>query len=146
FFPIWGSGSFLFSLISASGDKSLIGTAERFLDHEMRLRHVFGRAGLDPRAIETHLKALDAQRRRIQASDVSPESVCSARREAPQTVVRVLYGDITSRSLMGAPEFAGARRAVVSPDDTCISAGGGVAYGILRKAGAQVLLNELGKL
>jgi hypothetical protein len=48
FFPIWGSGSFLFSLISASGDKSLVGTAERFLDHEMRLRHVFGRAGLDP--------------------------------------------------------------------------------------------------
>jgi O-acetyl-ADP-ribose deacetylase (regulator of RNase III) len=146
FFPIWGSGSFLLSLISASGDRSLVGTAERFLDHEMRLRHVFGRAGLDPPAIEAHLKALDAQRRRIHALDVRPEHLWSARREAPQTVVRVLYGDITSRSLMSAQEFAGARRAVVSPDDTCISAGGGVAYGILKKAGAQVLLNELGKL
>src|SRR5262249_20646941 len=108
FFPIWGSGSFLFSLISASGDRSLVGTAERFLDHEMRLRPVFGRAGLDPPAIEAHLKALDAQRRRIHALNVIPEHVWSARREAPQTVVRVLYGDITRRSLMGAQEFAGA--------------------------------------
>jgi O-acetyl-ADP-ribose deacetylase (regulator of RNase III) len=145
FFPIWGAGSFLFSLIKASGDRSLVGTAERFLDHEMRLRHVFGRAGLDPPAIEAHLRALDAQRRRIQAFDVTSEHVWSARRGA-SPVVRVLYGDITSRSLMGAEEFAGVRRAVVSPDDTCISAGGGVAYGILKKAGAEVMLNELGKL
>jgi O-acetyl-ADP-ribose deacetylase (regulator of RNase III) len=111
-----------------------------------------GRAGLDPPAIEAHLKALDAQRRRIRAldvmpeKDVIPENLWSARREAPQTVVRVLYGDITSRSLMGAQEFAGVRRAVVSPDDTCISAGGGVAYGMLKKTGSHVLLNELGKL
>jgi O-acetyl-ADP-ribose deacetylase (regulator of RNase III)/NAD-dependent SIR2 family protein deacetylase len=146
FFPVWGSGSFLFSLISASGDRSLAGTAERYLDHDMRLRHVFGRAGLKPLSVEAHLKALDEQRRRIQALAVDIERAWTARRKAPQTVVRVLYGDITRRSVMSDPEFADVRRAIVSPDDTCISAGGGVAYEILKKAGANVMLNELGKL
>ena len=38
------------------------------------------------------------------------------------------------------------RRAVVSPEDTAISAGGGVAYALLQKAGQFNILNELAKL
>ena len=56
-----------------------------------------------------------------------------------------MYGDITSRSLMGATEFSDVRRAVVSPEDTFVSAGGGVAYQLLEKAGSRIALNELAK-
>lgn len=149
FFPVWGAGNFLFSLIQASGQRSLIGTSTRYLDHDMRLRHVFARAGLRPDAVDAHLKALDAQRRRLKANErdeAPPEHIWSARAETRRMAVRVLYGDIASRSLMGDMPYADVRRAIVSPDDTCISAGGGVAYRILTKAGPHGLLNELGKL
>jgi O-acetyl-ADP-ribose deacetylase (regulator of RNase III) len=55
----------------------------------------------------------------------------------------VLYGDITSRTLMASEP---GRRAVLSAEDTSVSAGGGVAYALLRKAGAHTILNELSKL
>ena len=149
FFPVWGAGNFLFSLIKGSANRSLIGTAARYLDHDMRLRHVFARAGLLPDAVTAHLKALDAQRRRLKVNErdeAAPERIWSARSEARHMVVKVLYGDIASRSLMSDAQFADIRRAIISPDDTCISAGGGVAFRILMKAGPHVLLNELGKL
>jgi hypothetical protein len=104
FFPVWGSGAFLFSLIKASGNKSLIGTAERFLDHDMRLRHVFARAGLEPAAIDSHLKALETQRGRLLAGsrdDASPEYVWSARDRDSTGFKSAL--DRTDRGLPRAP-------------------------------------------
>ena len=47
---------------------------------------------------------------------------------------------------MSSKDFGTGRRAVVSPEDTYISAGGGVAFGLLKKAGAPLILNELSKL
>ena len=47
---------------------------------------------------------------------------------------------------MGSAHLADSRRAVVSPEDTCISAGGGVAFALLAKAGPRIILNELSKL
>ncbi len=38
------------------------------------------------------------------------------------------------------------RRAVISAEDTSVSAGGGVAYSLLTKAGPHAILNELSKL
>jgi O-acetyl-ADP-ribose deacetylase len=147
FFPVWGSGTFMFNLIKASKDRSLVGSAEVFLDHEMRLRNVFAKAGLTPGAIDTHLKKLAEQRRQITNATRPHEAevVVTAQRENAKVTIQVLYGDITSRSLMAGESFAG-RRAVVSAEDTCISAGGGVAYALLRKAGPQTILNELSKL
>jgi O-acetyl-ADP-ribose deacetylase (regulator of RNase III) len=42
-------------------------------------------------------------------------------------------------------EFQDRRRAIISPDDTFLSAGGGVAEGIMNKAGMQAIINELKK-
>jgi O-acetyl-ADP-ribose deacetylase (regulator of RNase III) len=145
FFPIWGAGSFLFRVVQRSADKALIGRAELYLDHEMRLRHVFSKAGLSPDAIDRHLRKLWEQRSRIdmKAPRPAPEVVCVAKRAASQTEIRVLYGDITSRTLMASEP---GRRAVLSAEDTSVSAGGGVAYALLLKAGAHTILNELSKL
>jgi O-acetyl-ADP-ribose deacetylase len=149
-FPIWSAGEFTHELVKATRDKSLVGAATLRLDHEMRLRHLFGNAGLSDEAVEQHLTSLRRQRRSIEekASTPSPESelALSAKADGDSTELQVLYGDVTSRSLMGADEFQAIRRAVVSPEDTFISAGGGVAYQLLEKAGPELILNELAKL
>ncbi|HKP73907.1 MAG TPA: macro domain-containing protein [Longimicrobiaceae bacterium] len=145
-FPIWGTGAFLRDVIEASGNRSIRGEAAPHFDHEMRLRTVFAGAGLDDVAVDRHLDALRIQRRELlerPAAQVGvPENVLSAR-TADGVVLRVIYGDIASRRMMASGEPF--RRALVSPEDTFISAGGGVAYQILRKAGASAMLHELAK-
>ena len=46
---------------------------------------------------------------------------------------------------MNSEQFQSRRCAVISPDDTFITAGGGVAEGLLAKAGPQFILNEVAK-
>src|SRR4029453_9830606 len=59
--------------------------------------------------------------------------------------VWVAYGDIASRSYLGNETFGGYVRAVVSPDDTFLSVGGGVAAALANKAGIRVVLHEVSK-
>jgi O-acetyl-ADP-ribose deacetylase (regulator of RNase III) len=150
FFPVQGAGSFLFRLINAAKDSALEGAAELYLDHEMRLRHVFEKTGLSSTAIDEHISALAKQRQNILAQapqrSQAAETVWTAENPGDSRAVQVVYGDITSRSLMGSANLADSRRAVVSPEDTCISAGGGVAFALLAKAGPRIILNELSKL
>lgn len=149
FFPVWGAGNFMFDLIKATNNKEVISKASRYLDHEMRLKHIYSNAGLNDDAIKKHLRNLGQQREKIENARLNrhqePDIILRAQNADASIEVRVLYGDITSRALMSSQEFQEKRRAIVSPEDTCISAGGGVAYGLLLKAGQQVLLNELAK-
>ena len=152
FFPIWGSGNFMNTLISATRDKELTGTAELFLDREMRLRTVFKRARLTEAAISKHIDALRKQERKLKAnlekegrSAKEPRPIFIAKHVTRGLQIRSTYGDITSRSMMSSADFQSLRRAVVSADDTCLSAGGGVARGLIRKAGHHTILNELQK-
>jgi O-acetyl-ADP-ribose deacetylase (regulator of RNase III) len=118
------------------------------MDHEMRLRQVFTLAGLKPKAIDQHLERLRKQRAEVDAVDATTmqaEVVYNAKRRGRPLHVQILYGDITSRSMLSSPAVGAVRRAVVSPEDTCISAGGGVAYKLLHKAG-DYILNDLAKL
>jgi O-acetyl-ADP-ribose deacetylase (regulator of RNase III) len=145
-FPIWGAGAFLRDVIAEAGSRKMAGQAAPYFDHEMRLREVFAGAGLPPAAVDRHLDALRAQRRALADHPPeragTPEQVLMAA-TAEGLEVRVTYGDITSLSMMAADGHL--RRAVVSPEDTFISAGGGVAYQILNKAGALAILHELAK-
>jgi len=152
FFPVWGAGNFLSSLIAGTRDRELNGTAELFLDREMRLRRVFKRANLKEEAINKHIENLRAQeeklRSNIQKANLPaqrPRPIFKATDLDGRVEVRAVYRDITSRSMMSSPEFQTVRRAVVSPDDTCLSAGGGVARGLMSKAGHNMVLNELQK-
>ena len=58
FFPVFGSGQFLIDLIELSANRRLIGRAEPFLDHEMRLRRVFAGAKLSPQRVDEHIRNL----------------------------------------------------------------------------------------
>jgi O-acetyl-ADP-ribose deacetylase (regulator of RNase III) len=147
FFPVWGAGKFLLDLIRRSEDPRLIARAQSHMDHEMRLRQVFAAAGLKPDAIEKHLERLRRQRSsvdKIEARSSRAEVVYAATAEQLLSEVRIVYGDITSPEMLSDSQ-PNTRRAVVSPEDTCISAGGGVAYRLLREAGQYTILNELAK-
>jgi len=148
FFPVWGAGNFLYDLIKATGNKALKGSADLYLDREMRLRQVFKDVGLADDAIKKHLSRLELKRTLFKGSlgsRQSPEQVYKATSKTTRSEIRILYGDITSRSFMAHQDFRQLRRAVVSPDDTFITAGGGVAEGFLVKAGQRYILNEVAK-
>ena len=150
FFPVWGAGSFMFDVVAATNRRDITGIATRYLDHEMRLRRIFKGAGLPEDTVDRHLASLSEQRAKIskaaKSAATDPEEVLTAVHTSGRLECRVFYGDITSRSLLGSSDFGSRRRAVVSPEDTYITAGGGVAFGLLKKAGELVILNELSKL
>lgn len=149
FFPVWGSSTFFFDLIQATGNRAVMGRGRRYLDHFMRLRQLFSEGGLTQEAIDSRLARFKPVPRRLpedllmRSTAVRPVFVA----QSPQCKlsVRFLYGDVTSRSLMGHDDFGGTRRAVISPDDTFISASGGVALALILKAGLPFVLNELAK-
>jgi len=146
FFPVFGSGQFLFDVIELSRDRALIGQAEPFLDHEMRLRRVFGTAKLSPQRVEEHIRNLKRARPGATISGGQSPRVERAF-ELVQNGKRVwlAYGDITSRSYLGNETLGGRIRAVVSPDDTYLSVGGGVALALASKAGMRAVLHEVSK-
>lgn len=149
FFPVWGAGNFMLDLVKETGDTSLRVTAEAYLDHEMRLRQVFERANLSGATISKHIASLTKEQRQLKekakTSPAEHETVAVAASRAGPLEVHLVYGDITKRAWMGSEPFSRDVRAVVSPEDTCVSAGGGVAYLLLDKAGPPFILNELAK-
>ena len=151
FFPVFGAGEFFLRLVELTENKAVIGKATRYLDYRMRLRRIFARGGLTEDAIKTRLRRLeDKQQDRRRNQDLIKRSrglvrLWSARRAGASVSVEVVYGDISSRSFMSSQEPRDVRRAVVSPEDTLISAGGGVALALLKKAGQHQILNELSK-
>ncbi|MFN7931003.1 MAG: macro domain-containing protein [Blastocatellia bacterium] len=148
FFPVWGTGNFFYKLIKSTQNKEIKGAVSLYLDREMRLRHVFDKAGLPKDAINAHLTQLEQKRTRPvdgEARGSSPVEVFQATSQSSQVTLRIFYGDITSRTFMGKDEFEAFRRAVISPDDIFITAGGGVAESFLEKAGQRFILNEVAK-
>jgi O-acetyl-ADP-ribose deacetylase (regulator of RNase III) len=149
-FPVWGSGNFLLSLINTSGDSEVAQTAQLFLDHNMRLHATFRKQQMDPKVIETHIEKLEHALRKIgldmQAPDRPARHAFHASAKDAATLVRIAYGDVTTAATMNNGDFSECRRAIVSPEDTTISAGGGVALRLLTRAGPRQLLNELAKL
>jgi len=149
FFPVWSATDFLFDLIQkiGSSDRLVAASAELYLDHEMRVTHLLSRAGLPEDAIRKHIEVLRNSRAMQQTREHSQQSEIFLVAESPagNLELRLAYGDITSRSRMSDPEFQKMVRAVVSPEDTILTAGAGVAYALLEKAGTHAILGELAK-
>jgi O-acetyl-ADP-ribose deacetylase (regulator of RNase III) len=144
FFPVFGSGQFLMDVIEQSGKPGLIGDAQPFLDREIRLRLVFRKAKLSSTRVDEHLRNLKystpkatARRRPVERA---LELVASSGHR-----VWVAYGDIASRSFLGHVDFDNRIRAVVSPDDTFLSVGGGVAVSLAENAGWRSTVHEVSK-
>jgi O-acetyl-ADP-ribose deacetylase (regulator of RNase III) len=148
FFPMWGSAQFLLELIEKLGDPDLAADAHRYLDHGMRLRQVLARGGLAPAAVAARVMRIDERMRLEDKRAVNvpsePVRVWSAQGPSQGHQLHVIYGDLASRALLAFPLGEG-RRAVISADDTFLSAGGGAALALLDRAGKAPLLNELGK-
>ncbi len=146
FFPVFGGGQFMMDLIEMSRSRSLIGQAEPFLDHEMRLRRVFDRANLPPNRVEEHIGKL--KRPKPGSTNLDGQSL-RVERAFKLTLndkhLWLAYGDIASRSYLGHEGFNGKIRAVVSPDDTFLSVGGGVAVALAERAGIRSTLHEVSK-
>jgi O-acetyl-ADP-ribose deacetylase (regulator of RNase III)/NAD-dependent SIR2 family protein deacetylase len=151
FFPIWGAGNFFFDLVKSTENRAVIGRAARYLDHRMRLHHIFTEGGLTTEAITKRLKKLDEkelERRHGQEFRSRAETVTriwKATGQNSHVVLDVLYGDITSRSLMETGDPKSTCRVVITPEDNFVSASGGAALALLKKAGSHVILNELSK-
>jgi len=146
FFPVWGAGNFILNLIQKTEDSALIETAELYLDHKKRIRNVFNkRAGLSEDAISKHIASLKKRQDKISGDPQATEKVFEITSKPIPVKIAVHYGDITSRLLMTEKDFQSKRLAIISPDDTCISAGGGAAKLLLEKAGAYNILNEIAK-
>jgi O-acetyl-ADP-ribose deacetylase (regulator of RNase III) len=149
FFPVWGSSNFLLRLIESTHETVLKDEAMLLLDHDMRLTALFRERGLTADAVDRHLERLKSSERslaeRAVALDPPARPVKQLAPEGSSTTIKIVYGDITSRRVMVEEVTPGRRRAVISPEDTNLSAGGGVALSLLQKAGARMILNELGK-
>lgn len=157
FFPVWGSGDFLFELIREAARRHqhalLLKTAEQYLDREMRVRYTLKQRGnLTPSGIEAYTSKLDNRRKTtenlIKTDGAMPEAVYEVQSTTSSLRIRILYGDMSNREFMMRPEFqrdTRGRLAVVSPEDTLITAGGGLAEILLDKAGSQRMLYEIAK-
>ena len=146
FFPIWGSGRFLWEFIKLTGDNRLVQLAEPYLDHEIRVTEVFKRAGLSDRATEDHIKQLKIQKKKISRPQQQGKAEKILDIQVKKNVqIKVAYGDISSESMLNLVDGGLGVRAIVSPDDTCLSVGGGAALAIGERSGLRRVLFELSK-
>jgi O-acetyl-ADP-ribose deacetylase (regulator of RNase III) len=149
-FPVWGSGEFLHHLIERTGDVTVEYSANILLDQSMRIASLLQAKGIPPPVIDQHLKRLDEAQNRLNVRSGAvvrqPQKVIDFKLRSSGASVAVFYSDITSQELLSVNSSAQERAAIVSADDTMISAGGGVAFSLLKRAGPKFLLNELGKL
>ena len=148
-FPLWGSSHFLLRLVENNRDQFLTDSARLLLDHDQRLATLFRTRGLSSDAVDRHLSRLKAAQDRLQqpvaSADPAPRLVVEKPLQG-DTQFRVLFGDITTRGMMMLAAEAGDCVGIVSPEDTLLSAGGGVALMLAEKAGLRTLLNDLGKV
>jgi len=148
-FPVWGSGGFFLRFIKHLSNRDLEDSAQLLLDHDMRVASLLESKGIPPEAIDKHLKHLDDAQKKLSkrqhATAEPPRKVLDFKLNTSGAAIKIVYCDIASKDLLRSREGNG-RHAVVSADDTLISAGGGVALSLLSKAGKEYLLNELGKL
>jgi O-acetyl-ADP-ribose deacetylase (regulator of RNase III) len=149
-FPVWGSGRFLMRLISSFDDPDLESKAKLFLDQDMRILSLFRGNGISNEVASKHLERLHKQKEKREKRSTSSRRpvrwVTSLSAEHSNATVEILYGDIASEQLLVTDFGRPGRRAVVSADDTMLSAGGGVAMAIASAAGSQFILNEIAKL
>lgn len=149
FFPVIGAGEFFRRLMIYAGDESLLRMAEPFYDHEMRIKSLFERNGLSEHAYFEHVKRLQQAQKRLDSAGAPVQPVWAVQnREVPGTPTRISlwYGSLADSRLLTAGRQNAKRAAVVSPDDTFISVGGGTALALARAAGERSILHDVSKL
>ena len=79
------------------------------------------------------------------SSSSQHEYVLEAKIGNGTTRIWLAYGNIADESLLAEKKFDGVVKALVSPEDTCLSVGGGAALAIAQRAGLRHVLHDLYK-
>lgn len=150
FFPVWDASEFIFNLIKASNNKFLARTSELYLDHDMRVKNILVKSGVSAPGIKKHLQNLKDRKQKFELSKktISKKTydAFNIHNKKNNYEINIYYGNIASRSFLHFDKNPELKKVVVSPDDTFLSAGGGVSYDLLNKGGKSKILNELYKL
>jgi O-acetyl-ADP-ribose deacetylase (regulator of RNase III) len=148
FFPITGCGAFLWDLLRHVSEEPMIANVEQYLDHRLRIGEIFRRKGLSEAARRRHIQALEQAQQKLKASGNSSfphEYVLEAKTEDDKTRVWLAYGNVADGRMFEEKRFDRVVKAVVSPEDTCLSVGGGAALAIAQSAGLRHVLHDLYK-
>jgi O-acetyl-ADP-ribose deacetylase len=153
FFPVVGAGEFLRRLILYANDADLIRCAEPYFNHAMRIRNTFQRKGLSDRAYRDHIKRLELAQSRIQSSSSPRQPMWAFKDQAVRglatrvsTSVSLAYGSLADTRLLMEGRGDAKCAAVVSPEDTLLSIGGGTALALASAAGERTVLHDVSKL
>jgi O-acetyl-ADP-ribose deacetylase (regulator of RNase III) len=148
FFPVTGCGAFLWNLLRQIEEDSLVAEVEQYLDHGLRIGEIFRRKGLSEAARQRHIQSLDAAQAKLKApggSSSQHEYVLEAKTADDTTRIWLAYGDIADERLLEEKNLGTGIKALVSPEDTCLSIGGGAALAIAQRAGLRHVLHDLYK-
>jgi O-acetyl-ADP-ribose deacetylase (regulator of RNase III) len=150
FFPVTGgAGEFMRQMILYSNDTLLLQSAEPYFDHEMRIRSIFRRHQLPPKAASEHIGRLRQAQRRTESAALPARPIWVFKdREIPSRpfVLSFCYGSLADTRLLVEGKQECKRAAILSPDDTFISMGGGTALAIARAAGYRNMVHNVSKL
>lgn len=156
-FPVYGSGDFLWKLIKSPQLEALRVDALPYLDHHLRIREVFKELDLPDEAIKKHQDKLEEAKKRPSPSlaNASGEWHCKRIPVGNTCRVSMCYGDISTAELLTEGiRLVDSRRndrklraAILTPDDTCISIGGGAALSVSTATRQhQAVLHDVHKL
>jgi O-acetyl-ADP-ribose deacetylase (regulator of RNase III)/NAD-dependent SIR2 family protein deacetylase len=151
FFPMRGSGSFFKTVIQASGNEYVKRSSLPYLDHELRIRETFRQQNIGHEVIERHLQKLESIRQRLKAPNdrlsAPPQHLQTRRVADTELEICLSAGAITSdQLLLGFRRSDRGPSAVISPEDTCLSVGGGAALALAQAAGPRQIIYDLSKL
>ena len=148
FFPVVGCGSFLWDVVRQLVEDSLVFQIEQYLDHGLRIGEIFRRKGLSEAARKRHIRALQEAQDRLKSlgsSGAPHDYVFELGAKDSPTRVWLAYGNVADDKLVGDPRLNGLVKAIVSPEDTCLSVGGGAALAIAQRAGLRDVLHDVYK-
>jgi O-acetyl-ADP-ribose deacetylase (regulator of RNase III) len=153
FFPVvGGAGEFMRRVIQHSrvnqysGSELLIRSAEPYYDHEMRIKAIFRKHNLSVEAAIEHIARLRVARERIENAPPTAGADWAFDQQSANSwfTMSLCYGSLDDTKLLS--RGRGQRAGILSPDDTFISIGGGVALAIARAAGYRKMVHDVSKL
>lgn len=150
FFPVRGSGDFLLRMLSDPAvPQAVRDKAAPYQDAEMRTRSLFMTHKLPSQALETRLENLKVQRERLKLAKTRQSGGDWIEKNFQfenGLTTTLCYGDLSDLALLRAGMSGNARAAVLSPDDTFISIGGGAALAIATASGQlQSIIHDISK-
>jgi O-acetyl-ADP-ribose deacetylase (regulator of RNase III) len=162
-FPITGAGNFLQATIERACTEELRNRAYSQLDHKQRVAAILRSESLSESRIQRHLATLAMQTKKLDdirksgGRDTEDKFIrgltltySQHKRSLSFSFGNIVHPKFTSFALSRAHEAenrlsVGAPSAIISPDDTCLTIGGGAALTIAHKAGGKAGSHQIAR-